>query len=152
MARDDRASMAADSRGVKDPFRTLGFSNFQLDQLESRRIDSYLQEGERVKAVMHGHIRGIGGALIAATSSRILFLYDISSISYFEDADYGSVSGVSIDRTGYLSSITIVTQSTAYHIDYVNPRQAERFISWVETNVTAAAPRKPATSRRAAPS
>lgn len=120
---------------TKNELRLIGFSDFQLDRRESTHIAAYLNPDEHIKAGIRGHIYGVGGVLIVATDSRILYLHDIPLFSNFEEFSYDFVTGISINRSGYLSSITLFTKLKTYQVDYINPQQAERFLSYVESQI-----------------
>lgn len=115
--------------------RSVGFSRFQLDRRESRHIAAYVNPGEHIRAGIRGHIFDLGGVLMVATDSRILYLHDIPLFSNFEEFAYDMVSGISVHRAGYLSSVTVFTKLKTYQIDYINPRQAERFLEFVESQI-----------------
>lgn len=72
---------------------------------------------------------------MVATDSRLLYLHDIPLFSHFEEFAYDVVLGVSINRSAYLSSATVFTKYKTYQIDYINPRQAERFLTFVESQI-----------------
>ena len=113
-----------------------GFTYFQLDRRESHHIAHYLQEDEHIKAAIHGHVKDVGGVLMAATESRIMYLHDIPLFSNFEEFPYDIVSGVSINNVSHiLSSITIFTKFKTYELDYVNLKSAEKFVSYVESRI-----------------
>jgi hypothetical protein len=135
----DQASTEHDSRTTVavNELRSAGFSRFQLDRHESKHIAEFLNPGEHIYAGIRGHIYGIGGALLVATNKRLLYLHDIPLYSNFEEFSYDVVSGVTINRAAYLSSITAFTKFKTYQVDYINPRQAERFLSYVESQIYA---------------
>jgi hypothetical protein len=115
--------------------RQAGLSLFQLSRRESQRIATHLHPDEHIEAAIRGRMVGIGGVLLVATNSRVMYIHDIPLFSSFEEFPYEVLSGVSINRAGYLTSVTVFTNFKKYQIDYINPRQAEQFLSCVESRI-----------------
>lgn len=131
----DKRTLDRRTKSAQKELSSIGFSRFQLDRRETRHIAAFLGADEHIRAGIRGHIYGLGGVLMVATDSRILYLHDIPLFSNFEEFSYDVVSGVSINRAGYLSSVTVFTKFKTYQIDYVNSRQAEQFLHFVESQI-----------------
>lgn len=123
------------ARQTQKELRAIGFSRFQIDRRESRHIAKYIDKDEHIRAGIRGHVFGVGGVLMVATNKRILFLHDIPLFTNLEEFAYEVVSGVSINRATYLSSVTVFTKFKTYQVDYVNSQQAERFLHFVESQI-----------------
>lgn len=134
-ARTTNPASRVDQVGVRQDLRQAGFSNLQLNRRDLRQIANYLTPGEHILAGIRGHVSGIGGVLLVATDHRILSLHSIPLYSNFEEFLYDVVSGVSVNRAGYLSSVTLFTKFKTYQIDYITGRQAERFVNFVESKI-----------------
>lgn len=127
---------SAVAKRTRKELANAGFSYFQLDRRESHHIANYLQENEHIKAAIHGHVKDVGGVLMVATESRIMYLHDIPLFSNFEEFPYDIVSGVSINNVSHiLSSVRLFTKFKTYELDYVNIKSAEKFVRYVESRI-----------------
>ena len=134
VAQDEENAIA--TRQSKKELADAGFSYFQLERRESRHIGRYLQKEEHIHAAIRGHIRGVGGALVVATESRIIYLHEIPLYSHLEEFTYDLVSGISLHNISHmLSSVTISTRCSTYELEYVNTLSAEKFIGYVESRL-----------------
>lgn len=136
------SSMTKDSAGAhiksaQRELRSIGFSQFQLDRRESRRIAEYLHLDEHIKAGIRGHVFEIGSVLLVATDLRVLYLHDLALGNSFEEFDYDAMTEVSAGRTKYLSSVTLSTRTKTYFVEYVNRKQADRFMAYVASRIKA---------------
>lgn len=120
---------------AKKELRALGFSRFQLDRRESADIASYLHAGEHVRAGIRGHIYGTGSVMLIATDSRVMYLHEVPLLKNFEEFPYDAISGISINQSGYLASVTLFTKLKTYQIDYVAKKQALRFTAFIESHI-----------------
>lgn len=113
-----------------------GLTDFQLARNETRQLIAYLHENEHIKAAIHGHVADVGSVLMVATSERLLYLHDSPTFSNFEEISYELVSWISLNRENrLLSTVSVQTRFKHYYIEDVNPRQAERFISYLESQI-----------------
>jgi len=135
LAAQDEENAAVEGQTKKE-LTDAGFSYFQLERRESRHIGRYLQKGEHIHGAIRGHVKGVGGALVVATESRIIYLHEIPLFSHLEEFTYDLVSGVSIHNISrMLSSVSISTKFKTYELDYVNTLSAEKFIGYVESRL-----------------
>ncbi len=114
----------------------VGFSYFQLERRESRHIANYLHHDEHIRAAIRGLVKDVGGALVVATDSRVLYLHETPLFSSFEVFAYDIVSGISLNNVSrLLSSVSLFTKFKVYQLDYVNTRSAEQFLKYVESRL-----------------
>lgn len=111
-----------------------GLTNFQLARNETKQLIEYLHEHEHIKGAIHGHVADAGSVLVVATDERLLYLHALPDMVNFEEIPYDILESVVVDRSNrLLSCVCIQTQLRHYHIDYVNPRQAEIFAKYLES-------------------
>lgn len=122
-------------RAAQDELTACGFSTFQLDRPDTKRVIAYLNQGEHIKAAVRGHINKVGRVILIATDLKIMYLHATPLYSNFKEFSYANVSETSINRVGYLSRVTMRTPYNTYVLDNVNSQQAERFLAYTESRV-----------------
>lgn len=110
-------------------------SKFRLTTTQARYVFQYLKAGEYIESVVHGHVFGIGNAIIVATDSRIIYLQETLFYRKYEQLPYEDVGCIMLTPTPEsLSRLGIYTKTKTYRLANVNARAAQEFISTVASS------------------
>jgi hypothetical protein len=120
-------------RFAQNELTACGFSAFQLERPETKRVIAYLDQRAHIMAAIRGHVSRVGRVILIATDLNIMYLHATPLYSNFKEFSYDNISEAFINRTGYLSRVTVNTPYSTYDIDNVNSQQAERFLAYVES-------------------
>lgn len=116
---------------VKKELKDLGVSWFGLHKLESHYLPSIIHPNEKLGGVVYGHHKD-GFAMLVATDRRVIFL-DKKPLTVNEDEiSYFVVSGVSVNQTGFVSTVTLHTRIKDYPIRTFNLKCAQIFMKYIE--------------------
>ena len=126
--------MAEDSHvsRIKKELTTAGMGSYGLKKSESRYLPKIIHKDEHIGGVVHGLYENGGGMLIA-TDKRVIFLDKKPLFTTNDEVSYSVVSGVRVNRTGLVNSVTLHTRVKDFTLRYVNKLCATRFKKYLES-------------------
>lgn len=117
---------------IINELKSVGVTRHGLSKPESKELPRILHDDEHIKGVIYGRSEANNSAMLVATDHRVLFLDNQFLFKTIDELSYDVVSGVSSSVSGPLTSVTLHTRVTDYHLRYVNATCAEIFIKYIE--------------------
>jgi hypothetical protein len=87
---------------------------------------------EHIHGAIYGKIAEGWMALLVATDKRVIFYDKDFLTSTFDEIPYDVISGVKINHSGILASLTLHTKVREYLLKFVNLASAQKFASFIE--------------------
>lgn len=109
----------------------VGVTSYGLMKIESRRLPETIHEDEHIGGVVYGQYEG-GSGMLVATDHRILFIDRKPLFLTLDEISYEAISGVRLDKSGFLNSVTLHTKLGDYTIRYANYKCSSQFVRYIE--------------------
>jgi general stress protein 26 len=117
---------------VKQELREAGVTGYGLMKSESRYLPQIIHEDEHIMGVVYGQYGG-GSAMLVATDHRVIFLDRKPLFTTMDELTYDVVSGVKLNRSGFIITVMLHTRIADYTIRYANSKCADIFVKYIES-------------------
>lgn len=116
---------------VAGELRQLGVTSWGVFRIESHYLANFIHPDEHIQGVIYGK-HASGFAVLAATDRRVVFLSKRALFSMEDEVGYDSVTGVTLNRTRFNSTVTLYTRVKEYMVKMSNARCAQGFVDFIE--------------------
>ncbi len=117
---------------VKQELREAGVTGYGLMKSESRYLPQIIHEDEHIMGVVYGQYGG-GSAMLVATDHRVIFLDRKPLFMTMDELTYDVVSGVKLNKSGFIVTVVLHTRIADYTIRYANRKCADTFVEYIES-------------------
>lgn len=125
------AQLSHHDRVLKE-LKGLGVSTFELGRAESGYAPNVIHADEHIGGVLYGHHKD-GHVMMIATDRRVIFLDKKPMFVNKDEITYDVVSGISLNKAGIGSTVTLHTRIKDYVIRTFNEKCAEGFVRYIES-------------------
>lgn len=117
---------------MKAELLAAGATRYGLVKNETRRLPELIHEDEHIGAAVNGRSES-GAVMLVATDKRLLYLDFKSFYSSVDEITYDVVSGVMHHTQGLFSNIIVHTRVGDYNLRFVNNKQGQKFVKYLES-------------------
>ncbi len=119
-------------RVLKD-LRRLGVTPFAMVRAEFDLLPQLIHPYETIEGIVYGHYSD-GFAVLLATNMRVLFVDKKLFFTREDEVTYDVVSGVSIGKASFFTTVTLHTRVKDYKLRTLNFGCAADFVAYIESH------------------